>query len=188
MNGHNSAAAAAAAAASQQAAMMRNIYQQASVSGGNGNGNCASNQLGRSHQYGNGQGQLQSPHQLYSSSSNSTTGGSASSNNNSSSSAFAAAAAAAATIRGYPSMYAAAATSHQSMSPFACMPHPNGNGGGNLGMSSTTSGRQQSETDTDADWYNKGFSALRMNTMGGGGQHHLGVSSSPSPSMLQYQT
>lgn len=52
-------------------------------------------------------------------------------------------------------------------------------GMGHTGPNMSGMGRQ--ETDTDADWYNKGFSALRMNAA----PHNHGNLSTP---MLQYQT
>ena len=75
----------------------------------------------------------------------------------------------AATAR-YPPMAAAAAYPPMSGQPFG-MPH--------AAPSMTTMSRQ--DTDSEADWYNKGFNALRMNTA----PHNHANLSAP---MLQYQT
>lgn len=75
----------------------------------------------------------------------------------------------AATAR-YPPMSAAAAYPPMGGQPFG-MTHP----------APAMTGMARQDTDTEADWYNKGFSALRMNTT----PHNHGNLSAP---MLQYQT
>lgn len=71
----------------------------------------------------------------------------------------------------YPPMSAAAAYPPMGGQPFGMVNHSA------PGM--TSMARQ--DTDTDVDWYNKGFSALRMNTT----PHNHANLSAP---MLQYQT
>lgn len=80
----------------------------------------------------------------------------------------AAAAAAAAASTRYPPMAATSAYSPMAGQPF--------------GMATTMSNMNRQDVDNESDWYNKGFSALRMNTATH--NHHANLSTP----MLQYQT